>query len=123
MNVHPFIDEPPFLPLTDLYTRHLANEKKHALACRRHLDERRAILRELGTELKQTRLNTGLSLMAMAKMLKISKGCLNAAESPESVSRYLTPETVMQYAEGYAKIAKAAADFAITETRTKKSKL
>jgi len=55
----------------------------------------------------------------MAKMLKISKGCLNAAESPESVNRYLTPETVMRYAEGYAKIAKAAADFAIT----KKSKL
>jgi hypothetical protein len=113
----------PISPLTVLYARHLANEKMHALACRRHLDERRAILRELGAELKQTRLNTGLTLISMAKMLKISKGCLNAAESPESVSRYLTPETVMRYAEGYAKIAKASADFAITETRTKKSKL
>jgi DNA-binding XRE family transcriptional regulator len=111
------------LPLTALCARHIANEKKHALACKRHLDERRAILRELGAELKQTRRNTGLTLMAMAKMLKVSRGCLNAAESPESASRYLSPETVMQYAEGYAKIAKASADFAITETRTKKSKL
>jgi DNA-binding XRE family transcriptional regulator len=95
--------------LADLQARHSATDARHKLIAAKHLEERRALLRDIGGELKDIRTRTGLTLVSMAKMLKISRGCLNAAESPDSVSRYLSPETVFAYADAYVKVEKAIA--------------
>lgn len=105
--------------IADLMAQHRTLDKRHKMAAAKHLEERRSLLRSLGEELKVIRRSTGLTLIGMSKLLKISRGCLNAAESPESVNRYLSPETVFAYADAYLKVKNATTAIYLPRKNTK----
>ncbi len=100
-------DDPNIHSINHAFTLAQEHEAQHKQAIETYYAERHRLLEQMGAALQAMRKTAGLSAKTMADMTRISRGCLNAAEAPATIGRYLRPETVVEYAEHYQRVIAA----------------